>query len=141
MLRITTHASPESLTFLVEGKLVGEWARELEQSWKQSASIRGHRALIVDLTDTLFIDEAGRQVLEKLFREGAFFRTAGPMTESIVSEITAKAESSGADRESKYATDSGEPIGGARRSGPCTGQMESLYAKLSYRTATVRKRP
>ncbi len=92
MLRITTHASTEFLTFLVEGKLVGEWARELEQSWTQSASIRGHRALIVDLTDTLFIDEAGRQVLAKLFREGAFFRTASPMTESIVSEITGKSK-------------------------------------------------
>jgi len=90
MLRITIEDSPEALTLRVEGKLVGAWARELEHSWKQSASIRGHRAPIVDLRETLFIDEEGRRVLAKLFREGAFFRTAGPMTESIVSEITGK---------------------------------------------------
>ena len=90
MLRITMQESPEALTFLVEGKLVGDWAKELEQCWKQTASIRGHRALIIDLSETLFIDEEGRRVLAKLFREGAFFRTACPMTESIVSEITGK---------------------------------------------------
>ncbi|MGA2882384.1 MAG: TolC family protein [Bryobacteraceae bacterium] len=90
MLRITVLDNPEALTFRVEGKLVGQWAGELERSWKQAASIQGHRALIVDLTETQFIDEEGRRVLAKLFREGAFFRTAGPMTESIVSEITGK---------------------------------------------------
>jgi outer membrane protein len=90
MLRITTHDSPDALTFLVEGKLVGEWAKELEQFWTKTASIRGHRALIIDLSETLFIDGEGRRVLAALFREGAFFRTACPMTESIVSEITRK---------------------------------------------------
>jgi outer membrane protein TolC len=92
MLRITVLDNPEALTFRVEGKLVGQWAGELEQSWKDAAAIRGHRALIVDLSETQFIDEQGRRVLAKLFREGAFFRTACPMTESIVSEITGKSK-------------------------------------------------
>ncbi|MGP0074566.1 MAG: STAS domain-containing protein [Bryobacteraceae bacterium] len=87
MLRITTQSSPEALTFRVEGKLVGEWAKELSQSFNQAEAIRGHRALIVDLTETLFIDQEGRRVLGSLFREGALFRTACPMIESIVSEI------------------------------------------------------
>jgi outer membrane protein TolC len=90
MLRITMHDSPESLTLLVEGKLVGDWAKELEQCCKQSASVRGHRALIIDLSETLFIDQEGRRVLAALFHAGAFFRTACPMTESIISEITRK---------------------------------------------------
>jgi outer membrane protein len=90
MLRITTQDSPEALTFLVEGKLVGAWAKELEESWRQAAPNRGRRALIIDLSEALFIDGEGRRILAKLFREGAFFRTAGPMTESIVLEITGK---------------------------------------------------
>ena len=89
MLRITIQDRPETLTFLVEGKLVGEWAKELERSWKQTATVRG-RVRIIDLTEALFIDGEGRRVLENLFRDGAFFRTACPMTESIVSEITGK---------------------------------------------------
>ena len=92
MLRITVLDNQEALTFRVEGKLVGQWAGELEQAWKEAAAIRGHRALIVDLSETLYIDEEGRRVLTKLFREGAFFRTAGPMTASIVAEITRKSK-------------------------------------------------
>jgi hypothetical protein len=90
MLRITTHETTEALTFLVEGKLVGDWAKELERSWKRVVPNQSHRAILVDLSDTLFIDDEGRRVLAKLFHEGAFFRTACPMTESIVSEITGK---------------------------------------------------
>jgi outer membrane protein len=95
MLRITMHDSPESVTFLVEGKLVGDWAKELEQCCKQTASVRGHRALIIDLSETLFIDQEGRRILATLFHQGAFFRTACPMTESIVSEITRKPNGDG----------------------------------------------
>jgi outer membrane protein len=90
MLRITMHDTEEAVTFQVEGKLVGQWAKELEQSWKQAASIRSRKAPIIDLTETQFIDEEGKRVLASLFREGAFFRTACPMTESMVSEITGK---------------------------------------------------
>jgi outer membrane protein TolC len=88
MLRITTQTSPEAVTFLVEGKLVGEWAKELEQAWEQNAAERQHRAAIIDLTETQFIDSEGRRILTQLFRQGTFFRTACPMIESLVSEIT-----------------------------------------------------
>jgi outer membrane protein TolC len=90
MLKITMHDSSETLTFQVEGKLVGAWAKELEEAWDAAASARDRKALLVDLTETLFIDDEGKRVLTKLFREGAFFRTAGPLTESIVAEITGK---------------------------------------------------
>jgi hypothetical protein len=96
MLKITIHDRPETLTFQVEGKLIGAWARELEQSWKTSASIRDRKALIVDLTETLYIDEEGKRVLKKLFRDGAFFRTGGAMTSSVVDELTANLRSHGA---------------------------------------------
>ena len=90
MLKITIHDGPEALIFQVEGKLIGAWAKELEQSWKTAASVRDRKALIVDLTETLYIDEEGKRVLKNLFRDGAFFRTAGTMTCSVVDEITGK---------------------------------------------------
>ena len=91
MLKITIHDSPESQTFQVQGRLVGAWAKELEQSWKTAASVRHRKALIVDLTATLYVDDEGKKVLRKLFREGAFFRTADCMTASMVDEIIGKA--------------------------------------------------
>jgi hypothetical protein len=90
MLRITLEDSPEAVTFRVEGRLVGAWAGELEQCWESAAPARRERAAIIDLTRILFIDQEGRRILTKLFGEGARFRTCGPMTESIVSEITGK---------------------------------------------------
>ena len=88
MLKITTHDSPAALTFQVEGKLVAAWAKELENVW--NATMPKHKARVIDLTGTLFIDDEGKRILTKLFREGAFFRTAGPLTRSIVAEITGK---------------------------------------------------
>ena len=129
MLRITVLDSSEALTFRVEGRLVGDWAKELDHSWNSATPLRGKRAPIIDLTGILFVDEEGKRVLTKLFREGAFFRTAGPMIESIISEITSQirgksrrafeadgprrrgngieTESSGAGRESKPCSEPG----------------------------------
>ena len=90
MLKITMHDSPTTLTFQVEGKLVGAWAKELEQVWNSVSSNRNQRVLVVDLTQTLFIDEEGKRILTKLFRDGAFFRTSGTLNDSIVAEITGK---------------------------------------------------
>ncbi|HYL35615.1 MAG TPA: TolC family protein [Bryobacteraceae bacterium] len=90
MLKITMHDDPAALTFQVEGKLVGAWAKELEGAWSTAISMGNRKALVVDLTQTLFIDEEGKRVLTKLFREGAFFRSAGPLTDSIVADITGK---------------------------------------------------
>ena len=90
MLRITLHDRPETLTFQVEGRLVCEWAKELEHFWKSAAHALGNRALVIDLTGILFIDEEGKRVLTRLFHEGAAFRTSGTMTGSIISEITGK---------------------------------------------------
>jgi hypothetical protein len=87
MLRVTLHDSSEALTFQVEGRLVGAWAAELEQLWKTAALVHENRARIVDLTGTLFIDGEGQRVLTSLFRQGASFRTACPMTAAIVAEI------------------------------------------------------
>jgi hypothetical protein len=90
MLRITRHDCPETITLQVEGRLVGAWAKELECCWKSTVLSRKDRAPIIDLTEVLFIDEEGKRVLTRLFREGAFFRTGGPMTDAILAEITGK---------------------------------------------------
>ena len=90
MLKITIHSSDEAVTFQVEGKLVGRWAAELEQAWTKQSSARNRKAFIVDLTETLYIDDEGKRVLATLFRDGAFFKTSGTMTSCIVDEITGK---------------------------------------------------
>jgi hypothetical protein len=91
MLRITMHDDAQALTFQVEGRLVGEWAKELERAWidakKNTKSLRGNRPAIVDLTGILFIDDEGKRILKQLSHEGARFHTCCPMTEAIIAEI------------------------------------------------------
>jgi len=94
MFKITLQDAPEALTLVVEGRLVGPWAKELEHSWRTISLIKGQKSLLVDLKEVLFIDEEGKRVLTKLFQEGASFRSSGPMTDSIVAEITGKSAGS-----------------------------------------------
>jgi Outer membrane efflux protein len=92
MLLITMHDSPDALKVLADGKLAGDRAKELEQSCKQTASrrplhIRDHRALIVDLSETLLTT---RKIGDSFQQTMHCFRTACPIRESIVSEIIRK---------------------------------------------------
>ena len=87
MLRITMHDDEDAFTFQVEGRLIGDWAKELERCWERALPACGEKSRVVDLTGVLFIDEEGIRVLNKLCREGARFRTAGLLNSAIVAEI------------------------------------------------------
>mgnify|MGYP002381562545 CR=1 FL=1 len=90
MLRITLHDKPGSLEFQLEGRLVGAWVAELEQCWTTAASIRNGRQAKLDLSSVTFIDEQGKELLERLSAEGVVFATAGPMNTCIVDQIKRK---------------------------------------------------
>jgi hypothetical protein len=109
MLRITTHDDAQAFTFQVEGRLIGEWAKELERSWMRAAQLCGKKKRIVDLTGILFIDEEGKSVLEKICREGALFRTADPLNASIVSEIRANRQAQAGHLRKPVAGSAGSP--------------------------------
>jgi anti-anti-sigma regulatory factor len=88
MLRITTHQSPEVLTFQLEGKLAGPWVRELEGCWQKTLA-GGRRPVVrVDLTGVTFVDAAGREFLAALHARGAEFVAAGCLMKAVVAEIT-----------------------------------------------------
>ena len=88
MLRITVHDNPESLTFQLEGRLVGPWVRELEDCWQKA--LAGHRrpAVRVDLTGVTSIDAAGKELLAAMHARGAEFVAADCLTKAVVAEIT-----------------------------------------------------
>ena len=90
MLRITIHDSSKSTTFKLEGKLAGPWVPELEQSWLTADSVTRGRAVIVDLTAVAFIDEAGRELLERMHLRGVQLLATAPRNKAIVGEIARK---------------------------------------------------
>ena len=61
MLRITTHNDPGSLTFRLEGRLAGNWVRELEECWQRTLATPAKPAVCFDLTELTFMRTASAQ--------------------------------------------------------------------------------
>ena len=88
MLRITTHETPESLSFQLEGKLAGLWVEELEKCWQKCENCEDTRAIRFDLTVLTFIDAAGKELLKALCRRGVKLVANGCLMRAVVAEIT-----------------------------------------------------
>jgi anti-anti-sigma regulatory factor len=88
MLRITAHDNPRVLTLLLEGRLEGPWAAELEKCWKTTLASLSKPRLRVDLTGVTFIDSAGKARLAAMHRKGAEFIASDCLTKAVVEEIT-----------------------------------------------------
>jgi CBS domain-containing protein len=90
MLRITVHSEPGSLTFQLEGSLVGPWVRELEACWQTTVTGRRVQPLLLDLTGVTYVDAAGEACLAALHRQGAEFVAADCLMKAVVAEITGR---------------------------------------------------
>ena len=88
MLRITVHSLPGSLTFQLEGTLVGPWVSEVEQCRRRTLAGRRCPRVRFDLAGLTFIDAAGKAYLAAMHRQGAEFAAADCLTKAIVAEIT-----------------------------------------------------
>ena len=88
MLRITIHDAPPTLTFRLEGRLVGPWVRELEECWRGALAGRRKPTFRVDLTEVTSLDAAGQACLAALHRQGAEFVAADCLMKAVVAEIT-----------------------------------------------------
>jgi hypothetical protein len=88
MLRITVHAGPGTLTFQVEGGLVGPWVREAETCWRQAQAGAPHAALRFDLGGVTMIDAAGKELLAAAHAAGARLAASGCLMRAVVAQIT-----------------------------------------------------
>jgi hypothetical protein len=86
MLKITTKIDNGETFIELEGRLTGPWVDELRYCWGH-ASEAGHGIQVV-LKQVMFIDDDGKQLLEKMYRAGAVLTAEGCMTRAIVEEIS-----------------------------------------------------
>jgi anti-anti-sigma regulatory factor len=87
MLRITIENHPMTKCFIIEGRLEGAHVTELENCWQTTISTESDHSLLVDLTDTTFVDACGKQLLTRMRQGGARLLASGVMTKKIVEEI------------------------------------------------------
>jgi anti-anti-sigma regulatory factor len=89
MLRITTQNLAPVTSFVLEGKLVGPWVRELEECWENALAADPSRAVLVNLAAVTFIDSEGRALLARMRRQGVRLLSTGVLINAIVAEIEA----------------------------------------------------
>jgi outer membrane protein len=88
MLKITVQKQASNTTLVLEGKLVGAWVPEVQNSW-QAEHLAGQH-LCVDLNGVTFIDADGKALLSRLYREGTSLESKGCLTRAIIAEVSGK---------------------------------------------------
>ena len=97
MLKITRHIRTGSRHLTLEGRLIGPWVQELEQAWKGITQSEGG-PIVVDLSGVTFIEDNGKQLLSRMWQEGAELIAKGCCNRPIVDQITGSTPCSPADQ-------------------------------------------
>ena len=90
MLRITIHDRAPMTSFVLEGKLVGPWVKELEKCWQGASTSDPSTPMLVDLAAVHFIDGDGRALLATMRRQGVLLSSHGVLIDAMVAEIEAE---------------------------------------------------
>ena len=87
MLKVTIREEDNAEIWDLEGKLSGEWVKELERCWIERGSRVGV-PLQVSLKAVSYIDSAGKHLLAEMYGRGVEIQGCGCMTKAVVEEIT-----------------------------------------------------
>jgi hypothetical protein len=87
MLKVTIKHIDSNETWELEGKLYGDWVKELERCWNERVSPEGS-ALQIHLKAVSYIDPAGKHLLMEMHGRGVEIRGCGCMTKALIEEIT-----------------------------------------------------
>ena len=87
MLKVSVTKEERGVWLDVEGRLAGPWVSELESCW-QAQQGRPAGRLGVRLSGVSFIDEAGKELLARMFHQGTRLEGNGCMIRAILAGIT-----------------------------------------------------
>jgi anti-anti-sigma regulatory factor len=85
MIRITARNEPSATRLILEGKLSGVCVEELDKCWQRTAPTG--RAVLVDLTSVSFVDDLGKQLLNKMHEAGIKLISNSLMSKCLIEEI------------------------------------------------------
>ena len=87
MLRITTRDDGPRTVIVLEGRLVGPWVDQLEACWSHELATREPGSIQILLADVVFVDAAGRKLLQSIHDRGAQLTAANLLTRVILEEV------------------------------------------------------
>lgn len=86
MLRISRQQpASDQVTLVVEGRLVGEWIRELDRVVAEARSAA--RVVVVDLGGVIFADREGGALLAGLVRAGVQISGTSPFLQTFLASL------------------------------------------------------
>ena len=92
-LRITIEENAASIAVILEGRITGPWATELDRTWSTLAPSIGTRKLSIDLRNATYADANGIRVLHKIHSQtAAALITGTPWTQYLAEEVTRESE-------------------------------------------------
>ena len=94
MFRIVVVESPSEEKWILQGQLTGEFASELNTTWRSSLDRCSERSRVVDLSDVTVIDKAGEEVLLNMIQQHADFVAPGLYTKHLIEELKTRVISS-----------------------------------------------
>ena len=98
MLRITiSELDGPNVRLVLEGRLAGPWADELDRVWGETAPQLRSRNLSIDLRDVTYIDAEGKRVLSKILRwaDNAEFIHGSLLANEVAEELSRKISNAG----------------------------------------------
>lgn len=90
MLRIYIHEDQPVTSFVLEGKLVGPWVKEVERCWEIVFANNPDKLMVLDLADVTFIDLDGRALLRRMRRKGVKLLSHGVLIDAMIAKIEAE---------------------------------------------------
>jgi anti-anti-sigma regulatory factor len=89
MLRISITQTTATVAILLEGRVAGPWAEELQRTWADVAPTVGKRSVAIDLRNTTYADASGIGVLRDIYgKTVAELITGSPWTKYLAEEVT-----------------------------------------------------
>jgi hypothetical protein len=87
VLKITITETQTENRWILQGRLVGPWVRELRSCWKKKHRVQSSQRCVVDLNDVTFIDKSGERLLRAMSKKGAEFVANGMYTKHVLENV------------------------------------------------------
>lgn len=87
MLKIIVTETQTESRWILQGRLVGPWVRELRSCWKKSHRAQSSQRCVIDLNDVTFIDKSGERLLRAMSKKGAELVANGMYTKHVLDMV------------------------------------------------------
>jgi hypothetical protein len=88
MLRIITERSGDAYRLELHGRITGDWIAVLERQWREIRDAAPSALVRVGLSNVVFIDADGEQLLRRMAQSGVQFDGAGVMNRYVIEKVS-----------------------------------------------------